>query len=289
MLRMAQLPLIGAALAGVVAVGGCTPEPHVTPEPLYLTPSSHCFTSIATLALDRTPESVSTDLLVVDVDALSEARAEVVGRSPCTSFDVAGDLVSLQLRAIASILDLLSNLPELSANHRYGLVGGVYFDDPDCSAGGGEPIACGMSGAFGDVDAPASDPDAGPDAGVDRLQYFLLCPATEACLRQSDCTDGTCDIGSGICARDEQCQSGTCGEDGACDGGVCRSADGQECLALRCSGNAVCTGADCASPDGSPCVPGSCQDYVEGEELAPLYPVGYPYCTVLYDDATSSD
>ena len=288
-MRMAKLPLIGAVLIGLGAVAGCKPEPHVEPQPLYLSVSTQCMMALGARLFEQAPQSVSTDLLVVDVDALAGLEADVVARSSCTSFDVAGDLVRLQQEAFKTILELLDGMPSLPADGRYGLVGGVYFDDPDCAAGGGRPRACGMSGAFGATPPGASGPDAGPDAGVDRLTYWLTCPPIESCLRQEDCGQGFCALGSGMCERDEQCRGLACSDDAVCDEGLCRSPDGVDCIGAPCLPDAVCTGADCVSAAGDPCLPFACQDVVEDEELTPLHPIGHPYCARLYEDATSSD
>jgi hypothetical protein len=291
MLRMARLLLtVAAALVGLATSTACTPEPRVRPERLYLSYSEYCGANLLRLVDSLDARFISVDLLVVDAVALNEARADVVGRSACTSIEIGDDPVELQLRAVAGILELLAGLPDLPADRQYGLVGGVYWDDPDCAEGGSSPIACGMSGPFGDVPPADDDADAGPDGGVaDRLRYWLTCRSLrDPCLGADDCNAGTCEPTQPVCARDEQCHSTTCGDEGVCREGTCENASGA-CIGTVCGPNATCDGADCQTPAGTPCVPGTCQDYVLGEELAPLYPISYPYCSVLYRDALAAD
>ncbi len=274
---MARLLTTAVVLGTLAATPACAREPRVRPQPIQLNFSPYCENSLGFRLLSGfEPRVVSADLLVVDAAALDDARVEVVGRSPCRTIEIGADFAEIRLRAIEGILDLLAGLPELPADGRYGLVGGVYLADADCAEGGSEPPICGMSAPFGDV----------PDA-PEQLPYWATCaPLAVPCLSTDDCPEGgRCEpTTDDPCERDEQCQGGNCGGDGACVEGSCQDPAGP-CHGRFCRSNATCDDADCSNEDGTACVGGTCQDYVDGEQLAPLYPISYPYCSLLYEDA----
>lgn len=289
-LRVARLLTAGAAFVALSATA-CTPEPRVRPERLYLAVSDYfCPIGLQSRISALDARFVSFDMLVVDREALNDANVDVVGRSECKAVEIGDDFTELTLHGTAAVLDLLAGLPDLPARGQYGLVGGVYWDDPDCAAGDSTPIACGMSGPFGDVPPRDDGADAGPDGGdADRLRYWLTCPSLgEPCLDADDCRHGYCEPTKSVCERDEQCRSATCGDEGVCSDGVCENASGP-CLGTWCGPGATCDDADCVTAGGAPCVPGTCQDYVPGEELAPLYPISYLHCSVLYRDALAAE
>jgi hypothetical protein len=279
MLRLSRLFCPVAALVPVLSA--CAEEPRVVPFPIFLDLSTYCASEL--LATESFPDVISTDLLVVDAQALARTEVDVLARGGCTSVEISGDGVEIQQRFIRAILEVMDGMPELPIGRQYGLVGGLYWDDPDCSQGGGEPRLCSMSEPFGEVPVPEGTPD-----GAD-LHLHLLCPprspaSAAACLEASQCPSGSaCRFGSSVCAQDLQCRGATCGEDAVCVEGLCQ--DGaEECLGRACGAGAACDGADCVDGVGA-CMPASCQDYVEGLQLAPLYPVGYQHCMALHRDA----
>jgi len=274
---MARLLIAAATLGALAVVPACAREPRVRPQKIQLNLSPYCENSLGFRLLGGfEPRVVSADLMVVDATALDDLRVEVVARSPCQTIELDTDLTKIRLGATRGILDLLAGLPELPANGRYGLLGGVYLADADCEVGGSVPPLCGMSTPFGDVPASAAE----------QLLYWVTCaPLAEPCLSAGDCPEGgLCDPTAGVCERDEQCQGGNCGGDGVCVEGACQDPAGP-CLGPMCRSSATCDDADCENEDGAPCVAGTCQDFVDGQELAPFYPVAYPVCSVLYEEA----
>jgi hypothetical protein len=283
---MARLPLIVAAALAVGA--SCTDEPKVRPERVYLEASDYCLGSISRLISEAPASMVSLDLLVIETDGLTEARVGVVAQSACESIDISAVPAEFLIRAVGAIIGVLGSLPELPEGGHYALVGGVHFGVSDCGEAVPVAFACGMSDPFGAGYTYLGGPDAGPVDEDDRLMHRVMCPSNGVpCLQSDDCATGVCAFGESVCARDEQCRGATCGDGGTCVEGRCENAAGA-CVAQPCNSSATCTGADCQNSNGVPCVPATCQDYIQGEELAPLYPVAYPSCAVLYEDARAA-
>jgi hypothetical protein len=281
---MARLSLIVAA---ALAIGACTREPKVRPERVYLEASPYCLGAVSRLISEAPASTVSLDLLVIDIDGLTEARVDVVARSSCAPIEITANPAEFLIRAVGAIIGVLESLPELPEGGHYALVGGVHFGVTDCGEEVPVPFACGMSDPFGSGYTYLGGPDAGPVDDDDRLKHRVLCPSNgQPCLGASDCATGVCAYGESVCARDEQCRGATCGDAGRCVEGRCESSSGP-CVARACT-SGTCDDADCQDANGVPCVPGTCQDYVLGEELAPLYPVAYPSCAVLYEDARAA-
>ncbi|MBI2897415.1 MAG: hypothetical protein HYY06_27905 [Deltaproteobacteria bacterium] len=273
-----------AVIAIAALLAGCScEEPRTLPREVYLIASPFCEDNLGqAIGPYLIPEAVSIDLAVVDVGTTDVGPVPVVARVPCANIEIPSDFDPADIfnAALMQISVVMDQLPVLPRDGGYGLVAGLYFDDPDCASGGSPPVLCAMSTAFGDLARSVWRlPPNGEQPPEDAIPLYLMCPTDgTACFDTGDCFEGEPPDGGTFvecaslelerCASDAPCRRGlTCGDAGFCEveDGTCARPTGdggvETCKGNACVAGAVCSDRGCFEPDGGmECLRGTCQD-----------------------------